>query len=287
MEAIALNQNSAPPQLGEFHCACSQNAPGTHKPPFVYGLGRIEPRFPSLGVEKEFAQAIGRALTTGLSDRQAFHEVLTQRHNRYLVHQLSWVLTVEGIETYVLQPRESTDFESLIETVRPAPSRLDVDVVIGLRGPAASLAGCSARLPTVIFDQIYSFDRDELLAKLPCPDPRDGARNGVPDAAAEVLDRVMQLADNTGASDEHRALNYLAVRYPAIHCAAAEYHARNFSLSAVEVRISRLSGLRKIVDVIFTYTHREADVAEQRYARVDVTEEFPFLVTKLSPYFDR
>jgi hypothetical protein len=27
----------------------------------------------------------------------------------------------------------------------------------------------------------------------------------------------MQLTDNAGATDEHRALNYLAMRYPAIY----------------------------------------------------------------------
>ncbi|MCU1345256.1 MAG: PatG Domain, partial [Acidimicrobiia bacterium] len=35
--------------------------PGRDLSTFVYAIGRIEPRFPSLGVEKEFAQATGRA----------------------------------------------------------------------------------------------------------------------------------------------------------------------------------------------------------------------------------
>ncbi len=59
------------------------------------------------------------------------------------------------------------------------------------------------------------------------------------------------------------------------------------SLTVVEVRPSRLSGARNIVDVIFSYTNRQTDVTEQFFVRVDMTEEFPFLVTKLSPYFDR
>jgi hypothetical protein len=29
------------------------------------------------------------------------------------------------------------------------------------------------------------------------------------------------------------------------------------------------------------------DYMEKHFVRVDVTDEFPFLVTKLSPYFDR
>jgi len=42
-----------------------------------------------------------------------------------------------------------------------------------------------------------------------------------------------------------------------------------------------------VVDVIFTYTNRNTDVDERFFVRVDVTEEFPFMVTKLSPYYDR
>jgi len=53
-------------------------------PGFVYVLGTVEPRFPSLGVEKEFAQATGRAATNGLTDRAALKVVLSDRQNRYL-----------------------------------------------------------------------------------------------------------------------------------------------------------------------------------------------------------
>jgi hypothetical protein len=41
------------------------------------------------------------------------------------------------------------------------------------------------------------------------------------------------------------------------------------------------------VDVIFSFTNRATDVVEKQFLRVDVTEEFPFLVTKMSPYYDR
>jgi hypothetical protein len=51
---------------------------------YVYALGRIEPRFPRLSVEKEYAQATGRAETAGLTDRQALQTVLSQPENRYL-----------------------------------------------------------------------------------------------------------------------------------------------------------------------------------------------------------
>jgi hypothetical protein len=95
------------------------------------------------------------------------------------------------------------------------------------------------------------------------------------------------MADNAGGTDEHRALSYLAVRYPGIYANAAEAFGRNAFLRAVESRLSPLSETRKVVEVIFSYTNRNTDVTEKFFVRVDVTEEFPFLVTKMSPYYDR
>ena len=95
------------------------------------------------------------------------------------------------------------------------------------------------------------------------------------------------MTDNGGATSEDRALNYLAMRYPAIYTTAADQFAQDFSLTRVDVRPSPLSGTRRIVDVIFVYTNRKTDFTEKFFVRVDVTEEFPFLVTKLSPYYDR
>jgi hypothetical protein len=140
-------------------------------------------------------------------------------------------------------------------------------------------------VPIVAFDQIYSFDREALMKSI--PKPEKVAAKEFAAAAGELLDRIMQMADNAGATDAHRALNYCALRYPAIYAKTAEEFAANSSLSAVEVRPSPLSGTRSIVDVIFSYTDRISDVIEKFFVRVDVTEEFPFLVTKLSPYYDR
>ena len=44
-------------------------------PAHVYTIGRIEARFPRLSVEKEFAQATGRAETAGQTDQQALYKV--------------------------------------------------------------------------------------------------------------------------------------------------------------------------------------------------------------------
>ena len=258
------------PQAGGGTCGCggaagsSPNGAGTAS--YVYAIGRVEARFPNLAAEKEFAQATGRTDTAGKTDQQTFHAVLSKRENRYLVRQLCWVLTIQGLETYLLLPRDPADIDLLVEAIRPAPSPNDIDVVIGMRGPIAPPEMCNGLMvPIVAFDQIYSFDRDALIKAIPKPEKTTAAQFGP--AAEELFNRIMQLTDNAGATDEHRALNYLAMRYPAIYAKAAEEFARDFSLTGVEVRPSPLSSTRNIVDVIFSYTNRNTDFTEKFFVR--------------------
>jgi hypothetical protein len=274
--------------------ACAHKAADIAPPParngsqpvqYVYALGTVEPRFPRLAVEKEFAQATGRAETAGLTDRAALKAVLSQRQNRYLIRELCWVLTIEGLETYLLVPHDPADFELLLETLRSTPRATDVDVIIGVKGPLAPPEFCNGLLlPIVRFDQIYSFDVETFTRAIPRPDSI--SEEQFRPAAEEVFSRIMQMADNAGATDHHRALNYLATRYPSIYSTTAAAHSRTSTLTAIDVRPSQLNGVRKMVDVIFSYTHRQTDVLDKYFARVDVTEQFPFLASKMSPYYE-
>ena len=76
------------------------------------------------------------------------------------------------------------------------------------------------------------------------------------------------------------------MRYDKIYALVTEQFGYNRSLSAVDVQPSTLGGTRKIVDVILSFMHRETDVSEKYFVRVDVTEQFPFLVSKLTPYYN-
>jgi len=299
LEPVPVNENYVPtvslyantdssitPQGGCGTCASEPGREGGLVASYVYAIGKVEARFPNLAAEKEFAQAAGRAYTEGKTDQQTFHEVLSKRENRYLMRQLCWVLTIQGMETYLLVPRDRADIDLLVEAIRSSPSPNDIDVVIGMRGPIAPPEMCNGLMvPIVGFDQIYSFDRGALIKAIPRPEKTTAAHFGP--AAAELFDRIMQLTDNAGATDEHRALNYLTMRYPEIYAKAAEEFGRDFSLTGVTVLPSPTSRTRSMVDVIFSYTNRNTDFTEKFFVRCDTSEEFPFLVTKLSPYYDR
>ncbi len=269
VETVPLNRDIAP-----------------HETSYVYAIGRVVPRFPSPGVEKEALQAMGRGDTAGLTDREALHKLLSERRHRYLARNICYVFAIEGMETYILQPRDPADFELLIEAIRPVPRPTDIDVVIGIRGPLAPPEMCNGLVvPVVLFDNLYSFDLDVLVGAL--PRPSDVPAERFTPAAEELLARIMQASDNAGATDEDRALNYLAVRYAQIYGSAAEEFARGAALTSISTQPSRLSSTRRIVDVVFTFTNRTTDVASRWFVRVDVTEQFPFLVSKLAPYVAR
>lgn len=262
-------------------CSCGGAA---DEPQFVYALGRIEPRFPDLSLERECGQAAS-AEACILTDRQALHNVLTAPANRYLARRMTWIFAIECIDTYVLLPRDAHDLDLLVASVRPAPKRDDIDVVVGTLGPIAppGLANGLA-LPTVRIDQIYSFDEAGLVGTI--PRPADGPE-GFSANANEALARVRQLADNSGSTDEHRAVNYLALRDPRLYEVVARQHAANFALTEIGARPSPLAGLRKVVEVVLAFRQRQSGVVEKQFARVDVTGRFPFLVTPIQPFYER
>jgi hypothetical protein len=99
------------------------------------------------------AQATGRAETAGRTDQQAFHQVLSQRENRYLARQMCWVLCIQGLETYILQPRDPADLDLLIGAIEPHESPW-ISTVLGIRGPVAPPEFCNGLMvPIVAFDQ--------------------------------------------------------------------------------------------------------------------------------------
>jgi len=268
-------------------CGCGNNE--GDKPmqrTFVYAIGRIRPVFRSLAIEKEYAQVLGQNKTTGLTDFETMKNILIKKENRYLVRNICWVLNIEGIDAYVLHPLDTNELDNFVNAFHPSAEPYDINVIIGYKGHMSNPSLCGGlSLPIAIVTNMYSFDVTSLIKSLPKPANMDEKK--FRQAANEVFYRIIQLADNFGSTDEHRALNYLAVRYSAIYSKTAEMFLNENSLSGVEVLPSSLSLSRKIVEVVFTYVERKTDVSSKFFVRVDVTEEFPFLVTKLSPYYDR
>lgn len=273
-------------------CSCnSENGKMVSSPSYVYAIGKVVHRFPTKSLELELAQATGRTPqeeTRGRTREEVIHKALTDSANRYIAREICYVLNIEGLETYILVPTDPLDIDKLADALRPAlaGSSMDIDVIIGRRGQVASPQMCNGLMvPIVMVDQIYSFDKDALMKAIP---KRKGENEDQFKKTADALfNHIIQIADNAGATDEHRALNYLAVRYDEIYHRTQIMQDENYSFSAVDVRPSRLSGTRKIVDVIFSYENRTNRAVQKWFVRVDVTEKFLFLVSPMQQYFER
>ena len=290
---IISSQNTMDKPCGCAKEGCSCNSEGSKTLPrsYVYAIGKVVHRFPNRSLEMELAQAIGRrpeGEAKGLTHPEVAHKVLTDPDNRYVARQICFVLTIEGLETYILIPSDPLDFDRLAKALRPAPDVGDIDLIIGRRGPMASPEMCNGLIvPIVIVDQIYSFDRDSLMKAIPKRKEKGTSEDQFKKTGHALFNHIIQIADNTGAIDEHRALNYLTVRYDEIYHRTQLLQDENYSFTGVEVRPSHLSGTRKIVDVIFSYENRANRAVQKWFVRVDVTEEFPFLFSPLQEYFER
>jgi len=275
-------------------CGCGSKVDSSEmknpSPSFVYAIGKVVSRFPNRSIELELAQATGRRSiedTKGITHEELIYRTLTDPNSRYIARQICYVLTIEGLETYILVPADPLDIDRIAQALKPVPGDTrDIDVIIGRRGPIAPPEMCNGlMIPIVIVDQIYSFDRDDLIKSIP---KRKGENEEqIKNTSNTLFNHIVQIADNAGATDEHRAINYLSVRYDEIYHRTQTMQDENYSFTAIEVRLSRLSSSRKIVDVVFTYENRTNRAIQQWFTRIDVTEEFPFLISTMQQYLDR
>ena len=63
----------------------------------------------------------------GLRGHTVTSQSFVQRQNRYLVRELCWVMNIEGLETYIVLPRDSADFDLRIESIRMRPQTTDLE----------------------------------------------------------------------------------------------------------------------------------------------------------------
>lgn len=252
--------------------------------PHIYVLGKVEVRFPNRSIEKEYGQIIERLKAAESTDKMTLYHVLSQPENRYLIRKLSWVLAIEGVPTYILIPTSLEDIDALLKAVLPSAYPLDKSVIIGRKGTVAPREMCGLEIPVVLIDHIFYLDHNTFIKFI---SSKSTSSEKFRAAIEEMFQRMMQIGDNMGTTDKHRALNYLAVRYSAIYTKGAEELERNFSLTSVDALLSRLSNNRKIVSVVFSFTNMETGIVEKYFVRVDTTEDYPFIVTEMSPYYDR
>lgn len=264
---------------------------------YVYAIGKLRAVFPSKDIEKEYQQLLTPEDMGVATEEQRLYNVLSRPENVFLAREMAWIFEIQDVATYVLQPRSPVELQEMLEAIKPDdPTQIEYDVIIGTQEP---IPGGNSDLPTVVVNRLYHFTAKTFIESISLPPSiaqmaagpiKDQAVASFRALVLAIFQDMLQLADNTGDADEHRALNYVSLNYPDIYALKWQPNSAGsgdtLSFTGVDVRHSPLSSARKIMDVIFSYTN-SSGVTTRYYTAVDVSGQFPFLVTKLQPYFER
>jgi hypothetical protein len=250
-----------------------QTAPNS----WVYVIGDVDPRYPSLAVEKEAIGAMARTpAAKGLSNEAALQKVLEAPENAYLVREMCFVLLVQEMERYILVPHYPQDYSMLVEA-----SRSELSAVIGTVGPIANPDVCNGlTLPYLIFDMIYNFDAKGLIKDLPVPQNADGAKFRA--AATDIFNQIAPLIPN-GTGTE-RALAYLLMKDPGLYHNISEAFNQDAQLTSVEVKAAPVSSTQNLVDVVVRTQDRKTGVQKSVFARLALAAKLPYVVSYWQPY---
>lgn len=283
-------------------CACNKSDQGAG-PQLVYSIGKLDVRLPSIGIEREFQhrerQLAGRAGEPQWESRGARLSRVLQA-NLHLGRSVCFIHSVGGLPAYMVRPTSVDVLGRMVDALQNVDQPDSWVLLIGQRGPMALPSSCGGLLiPTVSCDQFYAFTMADFTAELSRhAEPALKSAKIEPEyfmgAARELFERVALSTENIGGTDPHRALNYLLVQHAGPFVAAAQ-RAQSSLLDSIQIRVDERSNARRIVTVIFTFIDRATAVPERLFARVDVTEEWPFLVESphggasplgLRPYVD-
>jgi hypothetical protein len=276
-------------------CAtCGQPLPGIRftaaQGPFVHAIGRLSPQFQSQDVEKEFAQRAAEVEAREVSEHHRLKAVVEQDDNLYLAHHICWVFTTQGIDSFAIVPRDNHDARQLVDAFVPASDETVINVVVGRPATTPPLWDWSSTgLQLVSADQLLTFTLDEFLDALDTTDGDGDTEGGAdPDRRAamrELFFRLTRRADNQGLTHAHRALNYAALRYPALYRATLRALDDGKALMGVEARPTPSSD-RRLVSVRLIFRDRHTQIVERYSCTIDVTGEFCFLAAPLSLTYD-
>ena len=262
---------------------------------YVYAVGRLRPHFPTLGLEKEY-EAVARMNNASPRD---YHKIFSDSKFNYIAEQVSWIMTIDGQDAYVVLPNSDDELNGFIETLKIDENDTSAEevytVAIGLLGPDAPIE-LRDELPVrmVMCNHVYHFTRTGLLGEL-------SVDNSISTSIRDVFN-TLSTKPNMGVSSIDRAKNFVAYRYSSIYTNTLEKDANGGEqggsggqggkseedntrhLAGLDAKLSETSPGRDIVDIIFTYQKNVSGRQNAYYVSVDVTDQFPFLHSNLSDY---
>ena len=256
----------------------------SHDHPRVTAVGTVSAVFPSLSVEKEFAQLLGKRDFKGFTDRETMYSVLSRPENKYLAREMCFTHTPYNAgpsPAYVLWPEQVEDRTLLVDTLSRSLGASEFDIVKGtIRGYAPPSMCNGQQVPLLAVSQLYSFTLPAFIESMPHP---DNIPTEVLNAAVEeVFYRILQEASN--ATGPALALAFAGLRYSGLYQLAAQKTNDNSSLTRIEVTQSPRN--RDRADIRLRFVKRDTGFSESYCFSVNYGGGFDYLEELLHPCID-
>jgi hypothetical protein len=271
----------------EHSCSCKKSTPDFANQ-FIYSIGKLSVKFPSLGIEKEFLQREAAIFRSNENADKSTSGRITSvlKENHHLAKAVTFIQSVTGIPAYVVIPTGLTILDKLTESISDDINNDSWQVIIGRRGNIASPSLSGGILaPELHCDVLYSFKPEDLINSLikpiePLLKQKKWSKEEFHKSSIDLFYKIANMPDNLGSLDGHRALNYMSIQHTGLYISAMEL-SKNHFLQNIDTRLSEGPAGQKIVTVIMRFISRLTGISEDLAAKIDVTEEWPFVVSEV------
>jgi len=312
MNRILISNTTAAPRFEAWVERSPGINPAAGEQQYIYTVGRPQASFPSLSVEKEFFQAIPVAdvgssgkefdISDEVSLKQLnldenlqanLYGVLSRPENFYIAREMCWhLVNTEGNESYTIIPTSNKRLNDLVTAIKPADNNQPGQyIAIGHFKSGVVNSDCldgGARV--IMLDHLLPVSSAGIVAAVTKLDSSINNGNLQP-----MVDEILSLNGNEGITEHDRALNYVLYNNYVIYQKAYQHMYDTNSkgpnpsgYQLVNVRSQWVgSSNRKVVRVIFEFAGIDSGATQSWYSTVDVTGEFPFLLTDYARYLQR
>ena len=277
---------------------------------YIYAVGYISAKFPNLSLEKEFNQAkilasknspllaeVNDDVALAHANRNAslnseLYDTLIKPENNYIAREMNWTFrNSDGNETYKVIPPSNQGLYELISALAPNSSDKKQDgsevaqqvIIIGVE---------SRETQSLAFSHIIPVSQETITQSV---SQSSGSSSINKTYMTELVSEILSLNGNDGYNHGDRALNYALYNNWLIYQKAYELLYSSSSngpnpngYQLVNVRISGDSSSNRLVaKLIFDFQGINTGATQSWYCAVDVSGEYPFLLTDMARFLAR
>ncbi|NQZ10091.1 MAG: hypothetical protein HRT35_23320 [Algicola sp.] len=246
-------------------CDCGGNGPCNCiiTSPLVYALGVLTPAFTTVDLRHAFLSAVDKLGVNNDDYHAVFSHSVTPDKNSslkfrpylYIAAQMTWVLSINNIDTYICIANGQLELDDFINILK-GQSQSALVALLGNLGPAAPpTLFADLQLPIIMINQLIQ-PNQKTITKL-------------------------TLKPNDGTMDIDRAFNYLAVNYDGI---AEQQNTAKTPLQSIKGEVTHTIDQRTIVTVILQYQQSTDGLQSSYSCGIDVTDQYPFIENPLAIY---